>query len=172
MKRVQTQKKSKFNSNNDNLLIINLEKQRSKLKGDSNYALNINNNDNNLQLLSSSKKNINNICSQGEVNIHNCNTNIKDDNNQKKENIISKVKIKRAWIYFCFLFIRKRKTVENALLDEGMNIITEKLDISNIFNKMFTSEKIHEKLIKQEIFKMSDECKIKLLSINNKKHII
>ena len=163
-------KKSKFNSNNENLLFIKLEKQRSRSKADSNYALNVNNNENNLKLLSLSKRNTNKVYEQGEVNINNCNTNAKDENDQKKENLVSKIKIKRASIYCCFLFIRKRKTIENALLDEGMNIIREKLDIFNLFNKMFTSEKIHEKLIKQEIFEMSEECKIKLLSINNKKH--
>ena len=163
-------KKSKFNSNNENLLFIKLEKQRSRSKADSNYALNINNNENNLKLLSLSKRNTNKVYEQGEVNINNCNTNVKDENNQKKENLVSKIKIKRASIYCCFLFIRKRKTIENALLDEGMNIIRENLDIFNLFKKMFTSEKIHEKLIKQEIFEMSEECKVKLLSINNKKH--
>ena len=163
-------KKSKFNSNNENLLFIKLEKQRSRSKADSNYALNINNNENNLKLLSLSKRNTNKVYEQGEVNINNCNTNAKDENNQKKENLVSKIKIKRASIYCCFLFIRKRKTIENALLDEGMNIIRENLDIFNLFKKMFTSEKIHEKLIKQEIFEMSEECKVKLLSINNKKH--
>ena len=162
-------KKSKFNSNNEILLFNNLERQRSRLKADSNYALNINNNDNNL-ILSLSKKNTNKIDEQGRVNINNCNSNIKDEYNQKKENIINKIKIKKAYIYCCFLFIRKRKTVKNILLDEGINVISEKLDIFNIFDKMYTSEIIHEKLIKPKTLKMSDECKIKLLSVNNKKH--
>jgi len=165
-------KKNKFNSTNQNLLFIKYDKQKSRLKADSNYALNLNNNDNNFKLLSLSKRNTKKICEQGEVNINNCNTNIKEEFNQNKENIISKIKIKRCSIYFCFLFIRKRKTVENVLLDEGMNIINEKLNIFNIFDKMYTSEKIHEKLIKQEIFEMSNEGKKKLLYINNKKHKI
>ena len=49
-----------------------------------------------------------------------------------------------------------------------MNVIKEKLDIFNIFDIVYRSEKIHEKLIKQEIFEMSDECKKNLLSVNNK----
>jgi hypothetical protein len=160
-------KKTKLNNNSENLLYTNIERQKSRLRADSNYALNLNNNCNNLKLLSLSKRNTNRICEQGELE-NKCNTNIKDGNNQSKENIISKIKIKRALIYCGFLFVRKRKTVENILLDEGMNIIKEKLDIFNIFDKVYRSEKIHEKLIKQEIFEMSDECKKNLLSISNK----
>ena len=159
-------KKSKFSFNSENLLSINKERQKSKLRADSNYALNPNNN--NLKLLSLSKINTNKICEQGEVNINKCETNIKDEDNQNKENLISKIKIKRRFIYCGFLFIRKKRTVENVLLDEGMNIIKEKLDIFNIFDKVYRSEKIHENLIKKELFKMSDECKKKLLSINSK----
>ena len=122
--------------------------------------------------MSLSKRNTNKIYDQGEVNLDNCNSNIKEENYKNKENIISKIKIKRCFIYFCFLFIRKRKTVENVLLDEGMNIINENLNIFNIFDKMFACEKIHEKLIKQEIFEMTNECKKKLFYINNKKHKI
>ena len=168
-------KQIKSNSNNENLLSIKLEKQRRKSKADSNYAININNiNDNNLKLLSLSKRNTNKIYEQGEVNINNCNTNIKDENenDQNKENIISKINLKRSSIYCCFLFIRKRKTIENILLDEGMNVIRENLDIFNIFDKMYRSEKIHLKLINQEIFEMSDGCKKMLLSKYNKKNKI
>ena len=58
--------------------------------------------------------------------------------------------------------------IENILLDEGMNNIKEKLDIFNIFDKVYRGEKIHEKLIQQQIFEMSDECKKKLSFVNNK----
>ena len=161
-------KRAKLYSTNENLLYINVEKEKSKIRVDSNCALNLNNNGNNFKILSLSKKNTNKINEQVELNIIKSNTNIKDENNQSKENIISKIKIRRASIYCGFLFIRKKKTVENILLDEGMSVIKEKLDIFNIFDKIYRSEKIHEKLVKEEIFEMSDECKKKLLSINNK----
>ena len=161
-------KRAKLYSTNENLLYINVEKEKSKIRVDSNCALNFNNNGNNFKILSLSKKNTNKINEQVELNIIKSNTNIKDENNQSKENIINKIKIRRASIYCGFLFIRKRKTVENILLDEGMSVIKEKLDIFNIFDKIYRSEKIHEKLVKEEIFEMSDECKKKLLSINNK----
>ena len=157
-------KKSKFNSNNEILLNINIERDKSKLRAESNYALNLNNNNNNFKILSLSNRNTNKIYEQEEVNIIKSKT---DEINQNKDNIISKIKIKRASIYCGFLFIRKRKTIENILLDEGMNLIKEKLDIFYIFDIIYRSGKIHEKLVKEEIFEMSDECKKKLQSINN-----
>ena len=159
-------KKTKFNNNSENLLNINIERQKSRLRADSNYILNPTNNGNNFKLLSLSKINTNKICEQGELNENKFNTNIKEENIQSKENIISKITIKRRFIYCGFLFIRKRKPVENILLNEGMNVIKEELDIFNIFDKIYRMGKIQGKLIKQEIF-MSDECKKNLLSINN-----
>ena len=157
-------KKNKFNSNNQILLNINIERDKSKLRAESNYALNLNNNNNNFKILSLSNRNTNKIYEQEEVNIIKSKT---DEINQNKDNIITKIKIKRVSIYCGFLFIRKRKTIENILLDEGMNLIKEKLDIFYIFDIIYRSGKIHEKLVKEEIIEMSDECKKKLQSINN-----
>ena len=92
------------------------------------------------------------------------------ENQQQKRIVINKIKISRCCVYLCFCFTRKRNIIQNILLDEGLKIINEKLDIFNIFDKMYTSEIIHEKLIKPKTLEMSDECKIKLLSANNKKH--
>jgi hypothetical protein len=156
-------RKIKLNYNNENRYI---ERQKSRLRLDSSYALNLYNN--NFKILTLSKRNFKKINEQREVNINKSYTNIKDGNIQTNETIISKIKIKRASIYCCFLFTRKRKTVENVLLDESMKFIKEKLDIFNIFDKVYKSEKFQEKIIKQDIFEMSAECKKKLLSINNK----
>ena len=97
------------------------------------------------------------------------NTNNQEDNNENtKENIINKIKINRVCIYLCFCFTRKKKMVQNFLLDEGMNIISEKLDIFNIFKKMYKYEESVEKEMNSKIIEMSNECKLKLNSINNK----
>ena len=58
--------------------------------------------------------------------------------------------------------------MENVLLDEGMNIISENIDIFNIFEKMYKNEEIMEKLVSNNTIEMSDKCKIKLQSIYNK----
>ena len=66
-------------------------------------------------------------------------------------------------IYLCFLCVRKRKNIQNILLDEGMKVITEKLDIMNLFKNLYRNEKIQEKEINQEeIIEMSENCKVNL----------
>ena len=66
-------------------------------------------------------------------------------------------------IYLCFLCVRKRKNIQNILLDEGMKVITEKLDIMNLFKNLYRNEIIQEKEINQEeIIEMSENCKVNL----------
>jgi len=85
-----------------------------------------------------------------------------DENKQKGRDIVSKIKVTRACVYLCFCFIRRRKIIQNYLLDEGMNIISEKLDVFNIFEKMYKDEEIMEKIVCNKTIEMSDECKIRL----------
>ena len=67
------------------------------------------------------------------------------------------------------LCVRKRKNLQNVLLDEGMKVITEKLDIMNFFKKLYRDEKLQEKdIILHDSIEMSDECKEKLLSVYKK----
>ena len=65
-------------------------------------------------------------------------------------------------IYFWFCFARKKKNVQNILLDEGMDIIIENLDIMNIFRKIYNINKIEQSLKVNEIINMSNKCKQKL----------
>ena len=58
------------------------------------------------------------------------------DKSMEKRAIIDKLKLSKFKIYFCFLCMRKTKNMENALIDEGMNIVNEKLDILHIFQKI------------------------------------
>ena len=58
--------------------------------------------------------------------------------------------------------------MQNVLLDEGMNIISNRLDVFNIFNSLYKDEKINEKLWKNKDINMSDECKTRLKEINKK----
>ena len=94
--------------------------------------------------------------------------NMKNNNNDiviEKENnhFINYIKLNNYLIYLGFCFVRKRKNVDNVLLDEVMNIIKEKLDILNIFRNMYLYEIMQKKLgCEHEIIKMSDEC-IKIL---------
>jgi formate dehydrogenase assembly factor FdhD len=87
------------------------------------------------------------------------------ENNERK-GIIKKTQINRFYTYLCFLCARKRKNIQNILLDEGMKIIIEKLDIMNLFKKIYKDEKLQEMLDdKDEYIEMTDECKLKLYDI-------
>ena len=96
--------------------------------------------------------------------IINMKKNNKDLINEKENNLlINYIKLNNYLIHLGFCFVRKRKNVYNVLLDEVMNIITEKLDILNIFRNMCLHENMQKILgCEHEIIKMSDEC-IKIL---------
>ena len=91
------------------------------------------------------------------------------ENEEKEEKtIISKIKFNKFNICFCFFCFRKRKNIQNILIDEGMRIVREKLDILNLFRKLFIDDKIQEKFkIKDEIAEMSDKCKRNIHEIYN-----
>ena len=69
----------------------------------------------------------------------------------------------------CFICARKRKNINNYLLDEGIKIILEKLDILNIFRKMFKDEKIRDKNTSDYFIGMTEECKQKINEYKCKK---
>ena len=90
-----------------------------------------------------------------------------DKSNEKKIRIIDGIKLNRLCIFFCFCFVRKKKNIQNILLDEGMDLITEKLDIINIFNVIHKYELIQENASNREnIFEMSANCRQKLKALS------
>ena len=83
--------------------------------------------------------------------------------------IINKINTNLLCIYFCFCFVRKRENFGNALLDEAMNIITEKLDIYNMFRNFYYIDELKKKSnYEYKYFEMSDECKSNLKKVSNK----
>ena len=85
------------------------------------------------------------------------------DKGSDSRRIIDRIKMKCCCVYFWFCFARKKKNIQNVLLDEGMRIIEEKLDIINIFKKIYSIESIEKTLkIKGNALEMSDTCKQKL----------
>ena len=52
---------------------------------------------------------------------------------EKKIKNIDKIKFSKVDLYLCFFFTRKRKNLQNVLIDEGMRMVSQNLDILNIF---------------------------------------
>ena len=87
----------------------------------------------------------------------------------EKKEIIDKIKINKIYFILCFICVRKRKNMHNFLLDEAIKIILEKLDILNIFRKIFKDEKIQEQNKNVYFIEMSEECKTKIKEYKSKK---
>ena len=78
-----------------------------------------------------------------------------------------KVRLNRACVYFLFCFVRKRNILANVFLDEGMDLISKRLDIFNIFKKMYIFEHNND-FILNKIIPMSIQSKNRLkLILNN-----
>ena len=78
-----------------------------------------------------------------------------------------KVKLNRACIYCLFCFVRRRKNLQNALLDEGMDLISKRLDVFNLFKKMYILE-LNEDYVYNKIIPMSLHCKNRINAILDK----
>ena len=99
------------------------------------------------------------------------NLNSNEDNNKKlnknnEKQKIDKIKISKLNAFFCFLCIRKRKNLQNIVMDESMNIITKNLDILNVFKKLYKDEKEEKKIENSNIIEMSSRCKKRLRELN------
>ena len=87
--------------------------------------------------------------------------------NNNENHIINSIELNQFFVYFCFCFVRKKINFQNILLNEGMNIITEKLDVINIFRIMYFNEEIKDNNESNNfIIQMSDECLNSLRNIN------
>ena len=94
--------------------------------------------------------------------MNNINYNKKEEIENGNENALYQIKTNYAFIYFCFCCARKRKNMQNILLNEGLKIIKKKLDILNLFKKIYKEEQNQENINRQNTIKMSDKCKKKL----------
>ena len=83
--------------------------------------------------------------------------------NAKKNQILDEIKINKFFIVFAFCCIRKRKNVNNYVLEEGLGLIAKRLDILNIFKRLYYDEKIQKNYINEtEELAMTDICKDKI----------
>ena len=85
-----------------------------------------------------------------------------DDKNKNLTGIIDKIKLNKILVHLFFCCIRIPKNINNILLDEGMKIITEQLEIFNLFIKLYKDEKL-QRNIDQKLYniEMSEDLKKK-----------
>ena len=116
------------------------------------------------------KKNMTNKGGNSKIEYNLNENNISQETKRAEEHIIDKIKMTRGCVYCCFCYTRRRKIIQNILLDEGMNIISAKLDIFNIFEQLYKNEinPEKEKTKQNDIIEMSDSCIYKLNSFNGK----
>ena len=101
---------------------------------------------------SESNKKIFNNYNTNNYNINNLNiTDVKERNTEtekdnKNDKIIEKIKFNILYTYICFLCLRRKKNLQNDLLDKGMTIVYQKLDIFNIFKKLYLLDSKSEEI--------------------------
>jgi hypothetical protein len=161
-------------SNKDTLSKSNVEEAKLKKKKKKKIKFQKGNNINNIIEPQNLKININQNQQMKIVNkqnIMNNNSIVSSENlrpeisnkEDKTNSILDEIKINKFFIVFAFCCIRKRKNVNNYVLNEGLNIIGQRLDIINIFKKLYYDEKVQKYYVKlTEELPMSDECKEKI----------
>ena len=154
--------KEKKLENNDITIIANNTKKNMKNKSNKLFSKKkvINRNINN-EIFSMNFSNTKSKSNFQDVEIGNkiaVNDDKKNNMNNESKNIVNKVRLNRACIYFWFCFVRHRKTQDNFLITEGMDLISKRLDIFNIFEKIYQEEQRKETVI-NKVIPMSDECK-------------
>ena len=88
------------------------------------------------------------------------------NSNLNNESLIKTIQMNSC----CYYFLSKKKNMDVNLLGEGMKVITERLDIMNIFVKLYQDEKVQEKILSNfEGIRMSDECIYNIDILKNEK---
>jgi len=164
IKRMNDENNFKLTSNNENPLIVKFEKKKQYRR--KSHILQIQDTPNNLFSLRKRVMSNKNEKNQNNLNINNFN----QEDKETEGHFINKIKMTRACIYLFFCCARRRKIMQNILIDEGMFIISQRLDVFNIFEQLYKNEKIldKEKAKKTDKIEMSDICKLKMKTFNNK----
>ena len=99
-----------------------------------------------------------------EINIIDLDKAEKDNDNSKNINIITKIELNQFKPKFCYK--KKKERFEKILFEEAMKIILKKLDVQNLFKKIYKDEpEIEEKNTDSEYIEMSKNCKKELRNV-------
>ena len=151
-KKKKGKRKSKRSYNN--ILVSNSQVKEDKLTNALEENMNIN--QKNIQIQEANNYNI-------SSNNRKLSFEQKDKSYEDKTNVIENISINKFFVICAFCCIKKRKDVNCYLLEEGNRIIKERLDILNIFKKIYYEEQLHEHFgnTKNDI-NMSDICRKRL----------
>ena len=85
---------------------------------------------------------VNNIfCNKNINSSKNIDNSIKNKKREiEKSLIVNRININKFYIYFCFCYVRKMNNIESILLNEGMRLFIEKMDILTLFKKMIIND--------------------------------
>ena len=76
------------------------------------------------------------------------------------------------WLICCFWCTSRKRNINKVMFEEGSKILTQKLDILNMFHTLYNYELIEKKMGTQPMeIDMSDNCKRALIIINEYKNI-
>ena len=122
--------------------------------------------DSQLEYSSRGLKNNKNILNEKdvEINIMDLDKTEKESDISKNTYIITKLEINQFKPKFCYK--KKREHFERILFEEAMKIILKKLDVQNLFKKIYKDNpEIDEKNTNSEYIEMSEHCKKELRSV-------
>ena len=74
------------------------------------------------------------------------------------------------WLICCFWCSKRKKNINKVLFEEGSKLITERLDILNMFSHLYVVELLQKKFgIEAKGINMSDKCKnnLQIVNLNN-----
>ena len=91
---------------------------------------------------------------------------VNDDN---KGTIINNIKMNIC----CYYCLSKKTNMDVNLLEEGMKLLTRRLDIMNIFTRIYQDEILQKKLLKESLsIPMSKSCIYNIDIIKKEKEVI
>ena len=99
------------------------------------------------------------------------NVDIVESEIESKRNKINRLSFSCVDLYLCLLCTRKRRIIQNILIDEGIDLFTKKLDVINIFRQLMRIEKYEHLNNLLKPVEMSDECKLRLQKLNYPKNL-
>ena len=105
--------------------------------------------------------NKNNTLKEKEVEINIMDLDKTEYESENERNIITRIELNQFKPKFCYR--KKKEHFEKILLEEGMKIVLRKLDIQNLFRKIYKDNpEINEE---SEYIEMSDSCKKELRNV-------